>query len=92
MALPIKTLVKDTFADFVCYKDGNLWYRITGQADADGGGKEEFVFAFPVPVEETEIGIFPARIKAITLMRWVRQHLEAIEREGEDVVKLPQFE
>lgn len=88
MAIAVKTLVKDTFAEFVCYKDGDLWYRITGSSEAEG----DFVFEFPVPTVDTGIGIFPAKIKSITLMRWVRQHLESIEKDGEDAKKLPEFD
>jgi hypothetical protein len=67
MNIPIKTIVKDTTADFICYRDGDLWYRVTG---------EGFTFEFPVPISDTGNGIFPAQIKAITLMRWIRKHLE----------------
>jgi len=88
MTIAVKTLVKDTFAEFVCFHYGDLWYRITGTSEADG----DFVFEFPVPAEDTGIGIFPAKIKAITLMRWVRQHLETIEKEGDDAKKLPKFD
>jgi len=88
MTIAVKTLVKDTTAEFVCYKDGDLWYRITGTSETDGN----FVFNFPVPTDDTGIGIFPAKIKAITLMRWVRQHLESIENDGEDAKKLPEFD
>lgn len=88
MAIAVKTLVKGTTAEFVCYKDGDLWYTISGSSEEDG----DFVFSFPVPIDETGIGIFPAKIKAITLMRWVRQHLESIEKDGEDAKKLPEFD
>jgi hypothetical protein len=91
MPISVKTLVKDTFAEFVCYKDGDLWYQINGQTETDGA-KEDFTFNFPVPTADTGIGIFPAKIKAITLMRWVRQHLESVEQGGDDVKKLPEFD
>jgi hypothetical protein len=66
--MKILDLVKGTTAKFVCYRDGDLWYRILL---ADG-----VEFEFPVPVSDTGTGIFPADIKAITLMRWVRKQLE----------------
>ena len=66
--MKILDLVKNREAEFVHYRDGELWYRIaiTGEPD----------FEFPVPVSDTGNGTFPARIKAITLMRWVRKHAE----------------
>jgi hypothetical protein len=66
--MKILDLVKGTEAQFVCYRDGDLWYRIALPDDKD--------FEFPVPVADTGSGIFPARLKAITLMRWIRKHLE----------------
>ena len=65
--MKILDLVKGTTAKFVCYRDGDLWYRIF----ADG-----VEFEFPVPVSDTGTGIFPADIKAITLMRWIRKQLD----------------
>ncbi|MCA9802827.1 MAG: hypothetical protein KC777_12720 [Cyanobacteria bacterium HKST-UBA02] len=73
----LKTLVKNTMAEFVCYRDGDLWYRIIANSETQAS---ETLFEFPVPVSDTGTGIFPARIKAITLMRWVRRHFERIER------------
>lgn len=68
MNITLKTLVKGTMAEFRCYRDGDLWYRI-----------KEFDFDFPVPVEETGTGVFPSEIKAITLMRWIRKHRDRIQ-------------
>lgn len=73
----LKTLVKNTMAEFVCYRDGDLWYRIIATSETQAS---DILFEFPVPVSDTGTGIFPARIKAITLMRWVRRHFERIER------------
>lgn len=28
MNMPLKALVKNTMAEFVCYRDGDLWYRV----------------------------------------------------------------
>ena len=70
MNITLKNLVKDTTAEFVCYRDGDLWYRISS---------DDFNFDFPVPIAETGTGFFPAQTKAITLMRWVRKHLERIQ-------------
>jgi len=80
MNMTLKVLVKDTMAEFVCYRDGDLWYRITGQHASNDGSNEEFTFEFPVPVADTGTGVFPAQIKSITLMRWVRKHFEKIAK------------
>lgn len=79
MNMTLKNLVKDTTAEFVCYRDGELWYRIIGQVSNANSG-EEFTFEFPVPIADTGTGIFPAQVKAISLMRWVRKHFERIQR------------
>jgi len=60
-------MVKDKGANFTHYKKGELWY-IT---DDD--------FEFPVPIEDIGDGIFKASEKAITLMRYIRKHLDDIE-------------
>jgi hypothetical protein len=80
MNATFKDLVKDTIAEFICYRDGDLWYRISGQRSSPGGSDEEFTFEFPVPIADTGTGVFPAHVKAITLMRWVRKHVEKIEK------------
>jgi len=81
MNITLKTLVKNTIAEFVCYRDGDLWYRITGPSDPNSGAKPQFIFDFPVPVADTGTGVFPAQIKAITLMRWVRKHFEKVQKD-----------
>jgi hypothetical protein len=68
----IRDLVKGTHAEFVCYRDGDLWYQIVRPDD----GESRAPFEFPVPVSDTGSGIFSARVKAITLMRWIRKHTE----------------
>lgn len=77
MSISLKSLVKNTNAEFVCYRDGDLWYRICEHNDVRA---ENATFEFPIPIADTGTGIFPARVKAITLMRWIRKHLEKIDR------------
>ncbi len=77
MNASLKTLVKNTTAEFVCYRDGDLWYRIVCLEKLPD--EEALNFEFPVPVRDTGTGIFPAQVKAITLMRWIRKHLEKIQ-------------
>ena len=74
MSILLKNLVKDTTAEFVCYRDGDLWYQIVG---SDG---QKQIFEFPVPIADTGTGIFPSQTKAITLMRWIRKHLDKVEK------------
>lgn len=76
----IKDIVKDTTAKFSCYRDGDLWYKVVktvpvGEVLLEGWAEVE-IFEFPIPISDTGTGIFPAELKAITLMRWVRKHLE----------------
>lgn len=56
---------------FSFFRDGSLWY-----ATDDG-------WEFPIPVDDTanEQGgspTFPASDKAITYMRWIRKHMDAL--------------
>jgi len=75
MKVLLKNLVKNTTAHFVCYRDGDLWYKITYE-----GTEGMSNFEFPVPVGDTGTGIFNSEVKAITLMRWVRKHLDKIDK------------
>lgn len=74
MKVTLTKLVKNTTAQFVCYRDGDLWYRIALENSV-----EPTTFEFPVPVTDTGTGIFSAEVKAITLMRWIRKQLDRIE-------------
>lgn len=56
-------------AKFSHYIDGNLVYNIDG-------------FEFPISIEEAKDGCFGRDVKAITLMRWVRKHLEMLNSKG----------
>jgi hypothetical protein len=80
MNITLKNLIKNRTAEFVCYRDGDLWYRIAGSSELADGETGEFTFEFPVPVQDTGTGIFSASTKSITLMRWVRRHLEKIQK------------
>jgi hypothetical protein len=80
MNITLKTLMKNTTAEFVCYRDGDLWYRIIGQHTPLSGSNEEFRFDFPVPISDTGTGLFQSQMKAITLMRWIRKHFERMQK------------
>lgn len=65
--IKVSDLVKgDKKATFQYYRQGNLMYQ------TDDG------FLFPVPVSETNDATFPKETKAITLMRWIRKHVEHV--------------
>ena len=64
----VKDIVKNQKAHFVFYRDRALFY------ETDDG------LQFPVPVDEAGSATFNAEEKAITLMRYVRKHLENTER------------
>ena len=59
---------------FTYYRQGELWYK------TEGG------FEFPVPMNDTGDGIFLAEDKAIYFMRYIRMHLESIEKGRSDSV------
>ena len=57
------------FARFHHFKDGYLFYNV-----------DTFDFLFPIPIEDTDDGEFTAMMKAVTLMRWIRKHLDEIDK------------
>lgn len=65
----IKNMVKDKKVTFVKYRKGELIYMT------------ECGFEFPVPIDDTGDGVFFAEDKAITFMRYIRLHIENIQRE-----------
>ena len=83
----IKEIVKGTEAEFVEYRDGNLHYLVKydhGTDISDGTISADWKeFSFPIPIEDTKGAVFPAKIKAITLMRWIRKHVSLIQSGAE---------
>lgn len=64
----IKDFVKDREVSFLFYRQKELWYT------TDNG------FEFPVPIEDAGDGVFKNKDKAILFMRYIRKHLENIEK------------
>lgn len=61
-------IVNNQKVRFLHYQDKELWY-VT-----------ECGFEFPVPIGDTGTGIFLPEDKAIVFMRWIRKHIEFIEK------------
>lgn len=55
---------------FKFYKDKSLWYETSNN------------FLFPVPIEDIGNATFNASDKAMLFMRYIRKHLEIIEKES----------
>lgn len=72
----IKGLVQDKNAVFDYYADGNLWYKTVDIEESD---LSDAGFTFPIPIEDTKGAVFNHTHKAITLMRWIRKHVELLE-------------
>lgn len=66
--MSIKDMVKDKRVNFIYYREGELWY-IT-----------ECGFEFPVPTWDTGTAFMKASDKAILFMRWIRKHIEYLEK------------
>jgi hypothetical protein len=64
----IKDMVKNKKVLFSFYRDNQLFYRIE-----DG-------FEFPVPINDVGNATFLAEDKAILFMRWIRKHIDTIDR------------
>ncbi len=71
-ALPtLKSLIdKGQQVHFDHYTCGELWYRCDGDT-----------FTFPVPIGDTQNGVFLRDDKAILFMRYIRKHREMLELE-----------
>lgn len=54
---------------FVCLKNHELWYK------TDSG------FDFPIPLEDSEGGIFLSEDKASLFMRWIRKRIQNLKDE-----------
>jgi hypothetical protein len=80
MNIELTNLIKGTSAEFVCYRDGDLWYKIVSTEGQEPNPPKNLGFEFPVPISDTGTGIFSATTKTITLMRWVRKHLGKIQK------------
>lgn len=52
---------------FLYYQQGELWYET------------ETGFKFPVPINDTQDGKFPAEDKALLYMRYIKRHIKMIE-------------
>lgn len=54
---------------FLYYRDQSLWYETcTG-------------LRFPVPVSDIDQGTFNATEKGLMMMRWIRKHVDQLEKE-----------
>lgn len=73
----IKDMVKDQKkVRFSFYRDKELWY------------KTECGFEFPVPISDIGNATFLAEDKAILFMRYIRKHIEMIEKERASVAQI----
>ena len=73
MKYELKDLVKDREVVFSYYVDQELWYSVEGTD-----------FSFPVSIEEAKGGLFKARDKAILFMRYIRKHINGLEKAKKD--------
>lgn len=94
----IKMMVaRDNQAHFVKYYDNQLWYRVSytdgygGAPYEDGRGNPPVeVFEFPVPISDIGNATFGAQEKAMLLMRYIRKHLDYIDKaKVEENVNVP---
>jgi len=73
--ISLAQIVKGNTVYFEFFKKGELWYNIN---------VEDKKFKFPVPISEAGDGIFLSSEKATLFMRYIRKHLEAIEKEKQN--------
>lgn len=76
MKIPaIKDVMREQ-AKFVKYEDGRLWYQIIWNEGGSYSGGNVHLFDFPIPVDDAGGGAFTSSERALTLMRWIRKHIE----------------
>lgn len=81
--MSIKQMVRDdNMAEFEYYFDGNLWYSVT-YYDTDMSHQ---YFKFPVPISDIGNATFNRTERAMLLMRYIRKHLETLEKAKIDVL------
>ncbi len=70
-------------ATFVRYDDGELWYSIAWSASLGVFGG---YFLFPIDVRDTNDtgGSFGSSEKGITLIRWIKRHMELLQSAREE--------
>jgi len=67
-------IVKGNSVNFAFYRKGELWYELKF---------EENILQFPVPISDTGDACFMNTDKATLFLRYIRKHLETIEKEKE---------
>jgi len=85
----IKAMVgENNAAMFTRYFDGQLWYAVSyfdeEQYIAQGWQNGWVNFEFPVPIADIGNATFHHREKALLLMRYIRKHLEMLEKAQAD--------
>lgn len=73
--MTLKELVKDNKVRFIYYRSGELWYEVY-----DEFYRLKALFEFPVPISDCGDAVFLKEDKAILFMRYIRKHLESIEK------------
>ena len=91
----VTEVIKNT-CEYLRYREGKLWYRIQWYAEPDvfpvhlDPAKwevwEMHIFEFPIAVDDAGAGDFEPEMKAITLMRWIRKHIDFLNaaKEAQD--------
>jgi hypothetical protein len=72
VTLPTGIEAAQDTVEFQYFQENNLWYRLKTSG-----------FHFPIPVSDTNEGIFKATMKGIEVLRWVRHHVEFIKNSME---------
>lgn len=86
--MTLKELVsKGNVVRFTRYFDGQLWYQVHAPVvDPVGGFFYPIGPEFPVPTSDIGNATFLAEDKAMLFMRYIRKHLETIEKAKVEVV------
>lgn len=81
MKTPSLTELAKGEATFERYQEGVLWYKVSYNWHADVLGDSDGYLDYisiPVPIDDAGGGSFEPKMKGLSLMRWIRKHLELI--------------
>ncbi len=78
-------LKPENVAKFTAYKEKELWYTVSYREEYGCRVSSDNLksLTFPVPIEDIGTATFMAEEKALLMMRYIRKHLEMLEKAKE---------
>lgn len=88
MKLPTLTQIGKGEAYFLKYRSGELWYSLFWREDGGPVGQtcdgvKQHCLDFPIPISDSGDGDFIQTMSGMSVLRWVRKHVELIRQARE---------